>query len=536
MSKFSSAPSKPKTPKFAPQPLGKTKGRTVTHEGGTGYAKGDKLALYTLAVTNMVGEPTFYESAKGRDNRFAELTHKVAVKDPEWIAGFIPFLRDTANMRSAAVVCAVEASRAILDAKAKGADIDVSVRRLISSACSRADEPAEVLGYWLSTYGRPVPPSIRRGIADAASKLYNEYAAMKYDGGSRGVRVGDVIDMVHPSPTAEWQSALFGYMLDRRHGRDTEVPEVLTKITNMRYLDSLPADQRRAVLRERGPEVLAEAGYTWERLGGWIPGGMDAEAWEAIIPSMGYMALLRNLRNFEENKVSKAVLKTVRDRLEDPEQVAKSRQFPYRFYSAYLFSGSTYFASALENALDLSCQNIPDFPGKTLVAVDVSGSMDVPISRDTKILRHNIGALFASAVANKSRGDVTTIAYGTNWKKMETKVSVLRMTETIHNAVKDGSIGWGTNTWPSVRAAWQQFGPFDRVCIFTDMQDHPSRASQYDVPANVPIYVWDLAGYKATNLDISQPGRYLLGGFTDATFRLIPLLEAGNAGNWPWLV
>ena len=54
-----------------------------THEGDVGSSMDDKSALYTLAVTNMVGEATFYESARGRDDRFRELIHRVAASDPD---------------------------------------------------------------------------------------------------------------------------------------------------------------------------------------------------------------------------------------------------------------------------------------------------------------------------------------------------------------------------------------------------------------------------------------------------------------------
>ena len=52
-------------------------------------------------------------------------------------------------------------------------------------------------------------------------------------------------------------------------------------------LEAVPAGDRRQHLRERGPEALAEAGFSWERLSGWLPGGMDAEAWENDDPDHG---------------------------------------------------------------------------------------------------------------------------------------------------------------------------------------------------------------------------------------------------------
>jgi hypothetical protein len=88
-----------------------------------------------------------------------------------------------------------------------------------------------------------------------------------------------------------------------------------------------------------------------------------------------------------------------------------------------------------------------------------------------------------------------------------------------------------------VNAAFQQQGPFDRVIVFTDMQDHPNRSlygDSVDVPRDVPVYVWDLMGYKVQNVP-NAPGRYLFGGFSDAAFRMISLLERGQNADWPWV-
>lgn len=532
MSKFSGSNA---TTKAAPKSFGigplKTKASAPvsrTHEGGTGYVKGDKSALFTLAVTNMVGESTYYESAQARDTRFRELIRTVTAKDPQWIANFIPYLRDTANMRSASVVVAVEAAKALNELQAAGETVDVSVRQMISSACSRADEPAEVLGYWLANYGRQIPMGVKRGIADAAGRLYNEKSVLKYDGGDKGVRMGDVINLTHPKPNAEWQSALYTHLLDRRHGHGEGIPEVLSTIVANEALKNVPEKDRRALLAKRGNAALAEAGYTWEILSGWLPGGMDAEAWESIVPSMGYMALLRNLRNFEQKGVSKVVLKSVRDKLEDPEQVANSRQFPYRFFSAWKATGnSVFFGSALETGLDLSCLNIPEFPGKTLVAIDTSGSMTWGnVSGHSEIKPYEVAALFGAAVAARSK-NVTVIGYDSRWQEIPVRPSILQTIGEVQKRCQGGA----THTWPCVQQAWDHYGGFDRICVFTDMQDHPSRAT---TPKGVPVYVWDVGGNAKANINTSEPGRYLLGGFSDAAFRLVPLLEAGLSATWPW--
>ncbi|MFD1052138.1 TROVE domain-containing protein, partial [Kibdelosporangium lantanae] len=184
----------------------------------------------------------------------------------------------------------------------------------------RADEPGEMLAYWTSVHGRAVPKPVKRGVADAVRRLYDERALLKYDTDSRGFRFGDVIDLVHPSNNGPVQAALYEHALDRRHNRDNPIPEQLTVLRARQELTDLPVADRRAVLRtEDGKRRLRAAGMTWEALAGWLQGPMDAMAWQAIMPSMGFMAQLRNLRNFDEAGVSDEAAKAVADRLASAE-------------------------------------------------------------------------------------------------------------------------------------------------------------------------------------------------------------------------
>src|SRR5437763_15937696 len=100
-------------------------------------------------------------------------------------------------------------------------------------------------------------------------------------------------------------------------------------------LEAVPDGERRAVLRARGPQALADAGFSWERLSGWLPGDMDAEAWEAVIPSMGVMALVRNLRNFDQADIANAAVDAVIYKITDAEQVSRARRFPSQVRRAY---------------------------------------------------------------------------------------------------------------------------------------------------------------------------------------------------------
>ena len=105
MSKFNKTAVKPNV--ASPVKTGKqATGRTFN--GAPGFAREAKSELFLLAVTNMVGENTYYEKADVRDQRFEDLVRQVAIEDPDWLVRMIPWLRNEANMRSASLVMAAE--------------------------------------------------------------------------------------------------------------------------------------------------------------------------------------------------------------------------------------------------------------------------------------------------------------------------------------------------------------------------------------------------------------------------------------------
>jgi hypothetical protein len=503
-------------------PVTTTNVQIPTFEYGAGWERTPESELFLLAVTNMVSENTFYETASERDNRFAQLIHEVTKTNPAFIAGngedkegFVSYLRNTMQMRSASIVMACEY------AKAGGPN----ARAVIDKAISRGDEPGEALGYWLAAHGRKLPAAVKRGIADAALRLYTERNALRYDGLSRGVRMADVIELAHPKPKTVEQSALFRYLLDKRHKREGGAPPMLATIVMDEELRAVPEAERRDAFRAGKTN---EAGWSWERLSGWLPGGMDAEAWEGIIPQMGYMALIRNLRNFDEAGVSDAVKAQVAARIAKPEAVAASRQFPYRFWSAYKNAPSLEWGKALEQALDLSCANIPALPGRTLVLIDISGSMQAGVSDRSKVMRYEIGALFGSALAKRTDScDVALFADGPLEWPVKGSQSVLRYIESVGNQI--GVVGYGTAIHESIRKCYQGH---DRVVIFSDeaSRDCYNQSVQLAIPV---IHIFNLAGYRTATMP-SGPGRFTYGGFTDATFQLMGLLEQGSEAGWPF--
>jgi hypothetical protein len=498
----------------------------TTHEGGDGYARDPRSELFLLAVTNMVGEQTFYERAADRDDRFTALVREVAVADPAWTASLLTWLRGDANMRSAALVAAAEAVHARL---AAGATTDVpehSNRRMIGAVLQRPDEPGELLAYWTARHGRALPKPVKRGVGDAVRRLYTEKSLLKYDTATKGFRFADVLELVHPAPGTPAQGELFAHALDRRHGRgdDTTLATVRAQVSLRTAAAADPS-----VLLD--PEALRTAGMTWEDALSLAGPSVDRAAlWTALIPSMGYMSLLRNLRNFDEAGVGDDVAATVAARLSDPAQVARSRQLPMRFLSAYRAAPSLRWAYPLEVALGHCLVNVPALPGRTLVLIDTSYSMHSRFSRDGTLMRWDAATLFGLALAARCESaDVVSFSSTTKEFPQRKGESVLA---ALQRWTADGFfIGGGTDTGGALQAHHRGH---DRVVILTDEQAAPGTDVDRAIPQRTPMITFNLAGYRKGHAPTGTATRVTVGGLTDQAFRMLPLLDSHAPGRWPW--
>lgn len=558
---------------------------TRTGNGAPAYTRDAKGELFLLATTTFWGEDNAYETGTARSQRLVELVHDIAIDDFIWLSKFAKWLRSEGNIRTVSIVIAAEAVKARLDtglcdpacsapgecyecadwpraeatARLLGRGLlrrrgdHYTHRKLVDSVLQRADEPGELIAYWLSTYGKskPIPISIKRGIADAIDRLWSQRSFLKYDSDNKAVRFGDVIDLVQPAyhnknSADSWQYELMGYALAKRHNRDviTIGPKLDVIRARVQLMGLAINERRRVLLSGDGSERLNEAGMTWESVAGWLQGPMDAPVWETLIPSMGYMALLRNLRNFDEAGISDMAAQVISARLSNAEQVARSKQFPYRFLSAHLNTNSLRWASALDAAMNYSVHNVPTLSGKTLVMVDTSGSMDVPMSTHSKISRVQAGAMFGVALAAKGEQvDLYGWADHAFAHPVRKGASVLRETEKFCQRV--GEAGHGTMLSASLA---QAYNGHDRIVVVSDLQTtdiltrgdldgwgwgRSASRTTFTLPEGVNFYGFNTAGHAASPLD-GKPGMYELGGLTDSSFSNIARIEAHKTEQWPW--
>lgn len=512
---------------------------TRTALGGAGWTREPRGELFLTATGAFPVEKSFHENPGDRANRINTLARTIALEEDgvDWLTGLVRYARGEANMRAVGLMIAIEATAARAET-----GLDPGTRHLARAAIGRADEIGTMLKLWSDSYNGAtrLPNSLKRAMADAAVELYSEYSALKYDTPAADNRFGHVLRMVRPTPRDARQDALFRWLIERSHewvdGESRAPGRELAVIHARRELEAVPTAARRALLREKHGVPFADrlkaAGATWEWLAGWLNDGkgMDADAWAAVLPSMGYMARLRNIRNVEQAGVPASVLDGLAGYLMDPERVARSKQLPMRFLSAYKeMENSLRWAWPLEQGLEHSLDNVPVLPGRTLILVDLSWSMFHAISDQSKLAFWEAAAIFGTALARRAE-HADVVAYGSS-----SRVVKLDRTTSVLSAVRKhfGSDMGGTDTFGAVSAHYRR-GFHDRVVILTDEQHSGYRSPTAAVDPGTPVYTWNLAGYQAGHGPSGEGNRHTFGGLSDAAFRTIPLIEAGVNVGWPW--
>ena len=504
--------------------LATTGARTINHQGGVGFLRDEKTELFLTAVSSL-NEDTFYESAQDRHGRIAELI-KVTSVDTEWTLGLVGWLRKEAGLRTIPSIIAAHAVKARLD---KG--INGSNRAIISAALGRMDENAEILAYWLETFGRTIPSAVKRGVADSFLRGLNQGSYLKWRGkASRGaVSLVDVINLTHPKPQTEEQASLLKLIVDEAYGNETDVSR-LPIIQNRDAFLEIPKDKQIQILSGNlADSTIRSASLTHEVIAGAI-GKIPAEVWENLIPHMGYKALRMNLRRIHEAGVSDDTIDAITARLKDAEVIRKSNPMPIEFLAAYR-NAPLDFAPAIQRAANFSLENVPVLKGRTLILVDTSGSMSYDkLSERGTITRLEAARVFGAALAIRAE-DPTLVSFSTTSEVIPVKgKDLLRVSDSITN------LNYGTDTHGAID---RHYSDHDRVIVITDEQPGysywGSRSGDVfdNIPENVPTFTWNLAGYRTGHSEI-KVNRYTFGGLTDKGFQMIPLLEAGLNQGWPW--
>lgn len=457
--------------------------KTVNKEGHVAYGMTDKAKLVTQVLCSFFDEKQFY----GKNTEDMKQTIKrVIQKDPEFVSQLAVFARREFNMRSVSHVLT-----AYLAHEEKGKPF---VRKTVKGVSLRGDDITEIMSFYLSTFGKPVPNSLKKGIADVLVGL-DEYQLAKYKGEGKAVKMRDLLCLCRPRPQTSEQEELWKRCLEGK----LEVP------------------------------------VTWETQ--LSANGNNAETWEKLIDSgkVGYMAYLRNLRSIltaQPRNIDKVFCK-----LADPVAVKKSRQLPFRFLSAYKsvgnIGGSKVF-DVLEAATDASVENLPKLPGTTVIAVDVSGSMGITISAKSDVHCCEI-AMMLGMIANRICENAILYTFDTSIKKYD----VSHRNGILYTTIHSNMYGGGTNMSLPFQKMIKDHVKCDRVIILSDNEVNSgyswysrktvqALADEYRSTTGNDIWVHaiDLQGYGTQQFHGAKTN--IIAGWSEKVFDFILLAEQGE--------
>lgn len=378
-----------------------------TYEGAPAIPQKGMAALRRLVSSCLLFEREFYVDGQSIADRIREVAATVPVNE---VAALAVEARTEMNLRHVALWLTLS----VIDRKL-GAAFDTA--SLIADVCRRADEPGELLAMYWKDGRKPLPAAMKRGLAKAMLR-YDEYQLSKYDRDA-AVRLRDVLRIAHPRAANDDQAATFGKLLSG---------------------------------------TLAAAD-TWEVA---LSGGADRKtAFERLLREgkLGYLALLRNLRKMDEVGV-------------DPELVREAvlarrgarSVLPFRYVAAA--RAAPRYEPWLDEALCAAVSEMPVLGGETIVLVDVSGSMDSPLSKKSDMTRLDAAATLASIV----HGNVRVFTFSQYVKEVPARRGMAGV-----EAVRRSQAHLGTYLGKAVAEVNRL--PHDRLIVVTDEQSHDAVGS-----------------------------------------------------------
>jgi hypothetical protein len=487
----------------------KDKNKILNYEGAEAYRIRPEMELYTAVVTCMA-EDSFYEAKDARLQRIRELVGKCS---PEFTAKLAVYARTTMNLRSVPMVLAVELSKV-----AAGTDV---VSRCVNGVVRRADEITELLAYYQTANERTgtkklnrLSKQIQKGLQQAFNR-FDEYQFAKYNRDT-AVRLRDALFLVHPKAKDDNQQLIFNKIVEN---------QLETPYTWETELSALGQQKFET-------EEAKQAAF--------------CNKWEELLDSgnVGYMALLRNIRNILQANVSAQHVNDLCYSLGFPEAVRRSRQLPFRFLAAYrevskIASGyAPQVMEALEKAVGVSAANIQGFDKNTrvVVACDVSGSMQRSVSKHSSVQNYDIGLMLGMLLKSRCKNVVSGI-FGDTWKIVNLpQTGILSNVDAFYK--REGEVGYSTNGYLVVKDLLDRKLEIDKIFIFTDCQMWNSRGDGESMQrlwreykslySNAKIYLFDLSGYGNAPLNIAEKDVFLLSGWSDKIFDTLAALERGE--------
>lgn len=509
---------------------------TRNEAGGRAYALAPKQALAQMAATGCF-QGTYYASA---ESQLGEL-HKLIgqIDDNVFLAKLAVYARERAYMKDMPAALLVVLSKR-----------DTA---LLHRVFDRVVDNGRVLRtlFQMVRSGQFGRTSLSSSLQRAFQRWLNRASVGTLLSASIGAdpSLRDVLRLARPTPQDNERRALFGWLTDKAIERwapatEADLPAQVRRLTAFRQAGSAEAQQR----------LVDELSVRWDLLADAAQG---PRVWKAIARQMGPQALRMNLNTLQRHEVlnDRDMVDYVAGRLADADEIRRSRQFPYQFLAAYLNAADEMprkIRTALHQAAEIACGNVPELPGPVVIGLDTSGSMSCAVTghrghgATTKMRCVDVAALFAAAILRCNPDSVIvpfdTRAYAV---QLDPSDSILSLSERLAKyggggtdcslPLREANTKFRTRKFAgcvlvSDQESWIGTGRHGSTGVMTEWQAFVKNQQQLGVAAPKLVCI-DIQPYGTTQAP-ERNDILNVGGFSDAVFGVVASFLQGDSARF----
>lgn len=375
----------------------------LTHEGAPAKRITPEQELRRSVMCCMLWEDTFYEDGVSIAERIKNLVSQVK---PENVANMAIEVREKMKLRHAPLW--------IVNAMAPLSSHKHLVADTLARVIQRPDELTEFLALYWKNKRVPISKQIKKGLAKAFLK-FDAYQLAKYNR-NNNIKLRDVLFLCHAKPQNSEQESVWKQLID----------------------GTLPSPD------------------TWEVA--LSTGKNKKETWERLLSEnkLGALALIRNLRNMYKVNVDKNLIINALDNMKT------ERILPFRFISAAKYAPQ--LEDKLEEIMFKCIANKDKLPGKTILLIDVSGSMESGISNNSELVRWEAAASLA-ILAQQICEEVSVYLFNCDLHALPSRKGF-----ALRDAIAQ-EVGGGTELGYAVKQI-NKCEKYDRLIVITDEQSH----------------------------------------------------------------
>jgi 60 kDa SS-A/Ro ribonucleoprotein len=373
-----------------------------THEGAPAKRISEEQALRRSVLACLLWESQFYEDGVEIAGRIRELVPKVEAAK---VAALAVEAREAMKLRHAPLYLVREMAR--------HATHRALVSETLARVIQRADELAEFVAIYWGEGRAPLSGQVKKGLAAAFPK-FDEYALAKYDRAG-AVKLRDVLFLCHARP------------------RDAAQAEVWKRLI-------------------AGELTTPD---TWEVA--LSAGGDKRASWERLLAErkLGALALLRNLRNMKDAGVSEDLV------LGGLAAMKTERVLPFRFLAAARYAPQ--WEEVLEQTMFRSVESRAKLAGRTVLLVDVSGSMTAALSGRSEMLRTD-AAYGLAVLLREIAEEVSVYTFSDTLKRVPARRGF-----ALRDALDQSQPHSGTQLGAALEKLDERY---ERLIVITDEQSH----------------------------------------------------------------